>query len=55
MIIMSFNMFYSTQGALHTGSYLLYILDKPPYRSAFSRTSDGSRSSLKIVNYCRNM
>jgi hypothetical protein len=54
-VITSFNLFYSTQGALHTDSYLLYILDKPPYRSVFSRNSDGSRSSLKVADYCRNM
>jgi hypothetical protein len=47
--------FYSTQGALHTDSYLLYILDKPPYRSVFSCNSDGSRSSLKMADYCQNM
>jgi hypothetical protein len=34
-VIASFNLFYSTQGALHTDYYLLYILDKPPYRSVF--------------------
>jgi hypothetical protein len=28
-IITSFNLFYSTQGALQTDSYLLHILDKP--------------------------
>jgi hypothetical protein len=54
-VISSFNLFYSTKGALYTDSYLLYILDKPPYRFVFSRNSDGSRSSLKIEDYCRNM
>jgi hypothetical protein len=54
-VITSFNMFYSTQGALHTDSYLLYILDKLPYRSVFLRNSDGSRSSLKMADYCRKM
>jgi hypothetical protein len=54
-VIMSFNLFYSTQGALNTDSYLLYILDKPPYQSVFSRNSDGSRSSLKMADYCQNM
>jgi hypothetical protein len=54
-VITSFNVFYSTQGALYTDSYLLYILDKPPYRSVFSSNSDGSRSSLKMADYCRNM
>jgi hypothetical protein len=34
-VIMSFNLFYSTQGASHTDSYLLYILDKPPHRFVF--------------------
>jgi hypothetical protein len=33
----------------------IYFLDKPPYRSVFSRNSDGSRSSLKMADYCRNM
>jgi hypothetical protein len=33
----------------------VYILDKPPYRSVFSRNSDESRSSLKMADYCRNM
>jgi hypothetical protein len=36
-------------------SYLLYVLDKQPYRSVFSRNSDGSRSCLKMADYCRNM
>jgi hypothetical protein len=54
-VITSFNLFYSTQGALHTDSYRLYILDKPPYRSVFSRNSDGSRSSLKMADYSRKM
>jgi hypothetical protein len=48
-VITSFNLFYSTQGALHIDSYLLYILDKPPYRSVFSRNSDGPRSPLKMA------
>jgi hypothetical protein len=54
-VITWFNLFYSTQGALHTDSYLSYILDKPPYRSVFSHNSNGSRSSLKMADYCRNM
>jgi hypothetical protein len=54
-VITSSNLFYSTHGTLHTDSYLLYILDKPPYRSVFSSNSDGSRSSLKMADYCRNM
>jgi hypothetical protein len=36
-VITSFKLFYSAQGALHTDSYLLYVLHKPPYRSVFSR------------------
>jgi hypothetical protein len=32
-----------------------YILDKPPYRSVFSRNSDASRSSLMMADYGRNM
>jgi hypothetical protein len=48
-VITSYNLFYSTQCALHTDSYPLYILDKPAYRSVFSRNSDGSRSSLKMA------
>jgi hypothetical protein len=57
VFITSFNLFYSTpQGALHTDSLSnIHILDKPPYRSVFSRNSDGSRSSLKMADYCRNM
>jgi hypothetical protein len=51
-VITSLNLFYSVEGALHTDSYLLYILDKPPYRSVLSRNSDGSRSSLKMADYC---
>jgi hypothetical protein len=47
--------FYSTQAVLLATSYLLYILDKPPYRSVFSRNSDGSRISLKMADYCQNM
>jgi hypothetical protein len=31
------------------------LYDKPPYRYVFSRNSDGSRSSLKMADYCRNM
>jgi uncharacterized membrane protein YozB (DUF420 family) len=26
---------FSTQGTSHTDYYLLYVLDKPPYRSVF--------------------
>jgi hypothetical protein len=37
-VITSFNLFYFTQGASHTDSYLLYILDKPPYRLYFHVT-----------------
>jgi hypothetical protein len=29
--------------------------DKPRYRSVFSCNSDGSRSSLKMADYCRSM
>jgi hypothetical protein len=53
--ITSFNLFNSTQGTLHTDSYLLHILDKTLYRSVFSHNSDRSRSSLKMADYCRNM
>jgi hypothetical protein len=35
--------------------HLTTLYDKPPYRSVFSRDSDGSRSSLKMADYCRNM
>jgi hypothetical protein len=38
----------------HT-SHLTTLYDKPPYRSVFSRNSDGSRSSLKMADYCWNM
>jgi hypothetical protein len=37
-VLKSFNPFYFTQGVLHTNSYLLYILDKPPNRSVFHVT-----------------
>jgi hypothetical protein len=38
----------------HTG-HLTKWYDKPPYRSVFSPNSDGSRSSLKMADYCWNM
>jgi hypothetical protein len=41
---------------LHTLILIYYIfLDKPPYRYVFSRNSGGSRGSLKMADYCRNM
>jgi hypothetical protein len=45
---------HGTTTLQHTG-HLTTLYDKPPYRSVFSRNSDGSRSSLKMADYCRNM
>jgi hypothetical protein len=38
----------------HTG-HLTTLYDKPPYRSVFSRNSDGSRWSLMMADLCRTM
>jgi hypothetical protein len=45
---------YWTTTLRHTG-HLTILYDKPPYRSVFSRNSDGTRSSLKMAAYYRNM
>jgi hypothetical protein len=35
--------------------HLTILYNKPLYQSVFSRNSGGSRSSLKMADYCRNM
>jgi hypothetical protein len=45
---------YWTTTLRHTG-HLTTLYDKPQYRSVFSRNPDGTRSSLKMAAYCRNM